>query len=258
MLALLVTAAPALGQAQSAKAPPVPAARVDPRADRILRQMSDFLAAQREFTVNTEGTLDVVLDSGQKVQSHRAGDVRMQRPNRLRVDREGDLAGIQLYYDGRQFTLYGERTNAYATTPAPPTLDATIDVASEQLGLELPGADLLFSNPYAALSEDVHCGTYLGKSVVDGVPVHHLAFRNRDGVDWELWVEDGPRPLPRKYVITTRDLPGSPQYSVNLSGWNLAPGLTQEQFRFIPPPEAMRVSFLAPDSQGGQQQGGAK
>jgi hypothetical protein len=258
VLALLMTAVPALGGEQKARAPAEPAAQVDPQADRLLRQMSDFLAAQREFTVRTEGTLDVVLDSGQKVQLNRAGDVRMQRPDRLRVDRVGDLANLRLYYDGRQLTVYGEGNNAYATTPAPPTVDATIDMALERLGLDAPGSDLLFSNPYAALTEDVRSGRYLGRAVVDGVSVHHLAFRNREGVDWELWVEDGPRPLPRKYVITSRDMPGSPQYSVNLSDWNLSPRLTQEQFRFVPPRDAMRVSFLAPDSLGGSPQGGAK
>ncbi len=258
VLALLVAAAPALGNAQQARAPKKQAAQIDPQADRLLRQMSDFLAAERDFTVRTEGTLEVVLDSGQKVQLHRAGDVRMQRPDRLRVDRAGDLAGLHIYYDGRQLTLYGERSNTYATTPAPATVDATLDVAAERLGLEAPGADLLHSNPYAALTEDVCSGTYLGRAVVDGVPVHHLAFRNSEGVDWELWVEDGPRPLPRKYVITSRDLPGSPQYSVNLSDWNLSPRLTQDQFRFVPPRDAMRASFLAPGSLGAQPQGGAK
>ncbi|NOK17255.1 DUF2092 domain-containing protein [Corallococcus carmarthensis] len=261
LLALLLGTTPLLGGAQQAKAPTEstePAAQVDPQARRILRQMSDFLSAQREFTVRTEGTLDEVLGSGQKVQMQRSGDVRLQRPNRLRVDRTGDLAKLHLFYDGRQFTLHGERANAYATTPAPSTLDATMDMASHQLGLDTPGADLLVSNPYAALTEDVCSGSYLGRSMVNGVPVHHLAFRNSDGVDWELWVEDGPRPLPRKYVITSRDLPGSPQYSVSLSEWNLAPQLTQEQFQFTPPRDAVRVSFVAPDSQGGAQQGGSK
>ncbi|MBN8226862.1 DUF2092 domain-containing protein [Corallococcus macrosporus] len=220
--------------------------------------MSDFLSAQREFSVRTQGTLDEVLDSGQKIQLQRSGDVRLQRPNRLRVDRTGDLARLHLFYDGRQLTLHGERANAYATTPAPTTVDATLDMASQKLGLDAPGADLLVSNPYAALTEDVCSGRYLGGSMVDGVAVHHLAFRNSDGVDWELWVEDGPRPLPRKYVITSRDLPGAPQYSVSLSEWNLSPQLTQDQFQFTPPRDAMRVSFLAPDSQGGAQQGGSK
>ncbi|NOK07876.1 DUF2092 domain-containing protein [Corallococcus exercitus] len=261
LLALLLGTTPLLGGAQQEKATPEstePAARIDPQAQRILRQMSDFLAAQREFSVRTEGTLDEVLDSGQKVQLQRAGDVRLQRPNRLRVDRTGDYAKLHLFYDGRQLTVHGERANAYATTPAPSTVDAMVDMASQRLGLEPPGSDLLLSNPYAALTEAVCSGSYLGRSMVDGVPVHHLAFRNSDGVDWELWVEDGPRPLPRKYVITSRDLPGVPQYSVSLSDWNLSPRLTPDQFQFTPPRDAVRVSFLAPDSQGGAQQGGSK
>ncbi|MCY1041959.1 DUF2092 domain-containing protein [Corallococcus sp. bb12-1] len=74
LLVLLLGVTPLLGGAQE-KAPAEPTARIDPQAQRILRQMSDFLAAQREFSVRTEGTLDEVLDSGQKVQLQRAGDV---------------------------------------------------------------------------------------------------------------------------------------------------------------------------------------
>nr|WP_281404347.1 DUF2092 domain-containing protein [Pyxidicoccus fallax] len=251
-------AVPALGAEQKTQAPAEQAAKVEPKADRILRQMSDFLAAQREFTVHTEGSQDIVLESGQKIQLNRMGDVSVQRPDRLRVDREGELAKLHLYYDGKQLALHGEGTNAYATAQAPPTLDATIDMAAEQLGLEAPGGDLLLSNPYAALIEDVRSGTYLGRTMLEGVPVHHLAFRNREGVDWQLWVEDGPRPLPRKYVITSRDMPGSPEYAVTLSDWNLSPRLAQDQFRFTPPRDAMRVSFLAQDTQGGKQQEGGK
>ncbi|RKH50464.1 DUF2092 domain-containing protein [Corallococcus sp. AB049A] len=262
LLALVLGATPLLGGAQQqeqARAERSDSeAKMDPQAQRILRQMSDFLAAQREFSVRTEGTLDQVLDSGQKVQLQRAGSVKLQRPNRLRVDRAGDLARLHLFYDGQRLTLHGEDSNAYATTPAPSNVDAMLDMASLKLGLDAPAEDLLVSNPYAALTEDVKSGSYIGKSKVDGVPVHHLAFRNRDGVDWELWVEDGPRPLPRKYVITTRDMPGAPQYSVTLSEWNLSPRFTPEQFQFTPPRDAVRVSFLAPDSQGGEQQGGSK
>ena len=254
MLALLLGATPLVASTRQEKAPAEPAepaARIAPQAQRILRQMSDFLAAQREFSVRTEGTLDEVLDSGQKVQVQREGDVHLRRPDRLHVDRTGDLARIQVFYDGQRLSLHGERANAYATTPAPATLDATLDMASQRLGLDPPGADLLVSNPYAALTEDVRSGSYLGRGMLDGVTVHHLAFRNRAGVDWELWVEDGPRPLPRKYVITSRDMPGAPQSSVSLSDWNLSPQLTPEQFQFTPPRDAVRVSFITPSSQGG-------
>ncbi|QAT84585.1 hypothetical protein EJ065_3016 [Corallococcus coralloides] len=261
LLALLLGVTPLLAGAQQEQATAERTgseAKVDPQAQRILRQMSDFLAEQREFSVRTEGTLDQVLDSGQKIQLQRAGDVRLQRPNRLRVDRAGDLAKLHLFYDGQRLTVHGEQANAYATTPAPSTLDATLDMALQRLGLDAPGGDLLVSNPYTALIEDVRSGKYLGRAKVNGVPVHHLAFRNRDGVDWELWVEDGPRPLPLKYVITSRDLPGAPQYSVTLSEWNLSPQLTPDLFQFTPPRDAMRVSFLAPDSRSGAQQGGSK
>ena len=51
----------------------------------------------------------------------------------------------------------------------------------------------------------------LGSGVINGVECDYLAFRTED-VDWQIWVEDGERALPRKVVITFKDQPGYPQF----------------------------------------------
>lgn len=220
---------------------------IDPKAERILRDMSTFLGSQRQFSVRTEGTLEAV-ESGQKLQFSRAGQVHLSRPDKLHVERTGDLADLELYYDGKQLSLWGKRSNLYATTPAPPNIDAMLEVASERLGLEPPGGDLLYSQPYEVLTEDVLSGSYVGRSMSDGVPVHHLAFRGNQ-VDWQIWIEDGPQPVPRKYVITSKDMPQAPQYTVRLSEWNLKPEFSPAEFTFTPPEGAQQISFLAPQAE---------
>ena len=50
---------------------------------------------------------------------------------------------------------------------------------------------------------------------MDGVVCDHLAFRNLD-TDWQIWVESGERPLPRKYVITSKTVAAAPQYTLRL------------------------------------------
>ena len=44
---------------------------------------------------------------------------------------------------------------------------------------------------------------HIGRGVIDGVECEHLAFRNQD-VDWQLWVQVGAKPIPCKYVITSK------------------------------------------------------
>ncbi|MFP2924352.1 DUF2092 domain-containing protein [Pyxidicoccus sp. 3LG] len=248
-LFLVLAAASTAAAAEQPQERKAPAAKFDTETERHLREMSDFLAEQRQFTVQTQGTLEVVDNKDEKIQIHRQGKVLLQRPDRLKVERSGDLADLELYYDGRQLSLYGKKNHAYATTPAPPSLDATLNMAQDQLGLDPPAADLLYSSVYNVLRDNMNSGRYLGRANVEGVTTHHLAFRG-DEVDVQLWIEDGPRPLPRKYVVTSKEDPQAPQYSVVLSDWDLTPRLSDAQFTFQPPSDAMKVSFLAPDTRG--------
>lgn len=83
----------------------------------------------------------------------------------------------------------------------------------------------------------------VGKGVVEGVRCDHLAFR-APHVDWQIWIQEGSQPLPRKIVITTRDVLNAPQFAAVISKWNLAPKLSDAKFRFTPPKDAKRVEFL--------------
>jgi hypothetical protein len=171
--------------------------------------------------------------------------VYVKRPGQLRIDKTGDDGGGQVFYDGKTFTFYSKSQNRFITTPASPTLDSTLPNVQASANIELPGADLLYSDLYAGLMDDVVSGESLGTSIVEGVATHHLAFRGRE-VDWQIWIEDGPRPLPRKYVITSKNIEGSPEYEILLSDWNLDPKLADDLFKFKPPPGAAPVGATAP------------
>lgn len=217
---------------------------IDPRADRELRRMSDYLGGLDTFSVTGTAVDEVVSTSGEKLQQVSSSQVAVKRPDRLRSDRIGPVADMILRYDGHTISLYGKRTGLYATSPAPPTLDATIDWARDRYGLEAPGADLLFSRPYDVLMDRVTEGRYIGVEPIDGVPCHHLAFREPD-VDWQIWIQDGPEPLPRRYVITSKTVPGKPEFTVQLTNWEPHAPLPDQVFRFTPPPGATRIQFLA-------------
>jgi hypothetical protein len=75
------------------------------------------------------------------------------------------------------------------------------------------------------------------------VSCHHLAF-SQETIDWQIWIEDGPRPVPRKLVITYKTEPGSPQYVARLSGWNFQPRFSKHFFTFEAPAGAGEMEFL--------------
>ncbi len=240
VVALLITAAlplPALSQP----------AGISPKAEELLKASTDFLASQQQFSLDTSSSIEVVIASGQKLQFDHTASLSVQRPNKLRAERTGDLVDQVFYYDGTSLTLHNPSGNYYATLPAPGSLEEMLDFAREKLDIVAPASDLLYKDAYAILTQDVTSGFVVGKGVVDGVRCDHLAFR-APHVDWQIWIEEGAHPLPRKLVITTRDKASAPQFSVFMSNWNLAPKLTDEMFSFQPPRCPNKVEFLRMDT----------
>jgi hypothetical protein len=222
---------------------PAQPAGIDPQAEKLLKASTAFLASQKRFSVDTRNTIEVVLTSGQKLQFGTVATGSVQRPNRLRAERKGDLVDQIFVYDGKSLTLYNPGQKYYATVAAPGTLEQMLDFARTSLDIIAPGSDLLYANAYEVLMENVTSGFVVGKSVVEGARCDHLAFRGA-GVDWQIWIQEGAQPLPRKWVITTTDIAGSPQFEVVMTKWNLAPQFGEQTFSFTPGKGARKVDFL--------------
>jgi hypothetical protein len=232
---------------------PVQSSEVDARADQILLQMSDFLSGLKQFSVQTENSLEVILQSGQKIQYDNPAQLLMQRPDKLMASRAGDIIDQELYYNGKTLTIYDKASKYYATVEAPPTIDETIDYARNYLDLYAPGGDLIFSDSYNILTEDVVSGIYVGQSVVNGIMCHHLAFRNSE-VDWQIWIDTGDKPLPRKFIVTTKWMTGAPQFTMVTRNWDLSPKIAKNSFTFVPPADAKQIDFISRTNSGASQQ----
>jgi hypothetical protein len=216
---------------------------MDPQAEKLLRRMSDYLAGLQKFTVRTENTIEAVLTSGQKLQFSSPATASVWRPNKLRADRKGDILNQEFFYDGKTLTLYNQKENLYATASAPPTIDAMLDFAREKLDVIAPGAELMYGNAAERMLKETTSGFVVGPSVVAGVKTTHLAFRGAE-IDWQIWIEDGAKPLPRKFILTSKKVAGEPQFTVVMRSWDAAPKLTERMFTFIPPKGAKKIEFL--------------
>jgi hypothetical protein len=205
-----------------------------PQAKKILKQMSDFLAAAESFRFHADTTEDELLESGLKLQLSTDVDFAVRRPGRLWVHVDDGHVTKRFWYDGRSITLLTNPANLYASTPSPPGIDEVLDGVMDKYNLTLPLADFVYSNAYDVMSEHIKSGLYAGIHLVRGVPAHHLAF-SQDNIDWQIWIEDGDQPVSLKLVITYKDDPAAPQFEAHLSGWDFAPHLPDETFVFDPP-----------------------
>ena len=131
----------------------------------------------------------------------------------------------------------------YAQVAAPDTLESMLEFARTKLDIVAPAGDLLNKNAYDILMDGVTDGFVVGEAVIEGVRCDHVAFR-APHVDLQVWIQQGAQPLPRKFVITTRDLDNAPQFAVTVTRWNLEPTFDAQTFGFTPPADATKVDFL--------------
>jgi len=256
VVGLILTGQPLLAQvAQQPQAPP-PAAKTgvtapqaakatapEPDPRQILQKMCDFLKSQQQFTYKAEVADDQVYHGGKKIQYAIEMETFVKRPDRLRVNAEGDLIDKQFYFDGKTITLYDKDHNVYGTLEAPPDIESALEKASKDFGVRVALTDLASPKLDEFLNRRIKHSLYVGQHKVHGVLCHHLSF-DGDEVQLQVWIAAGDKPLPYKVVLTHKNLPGSPQWTAYLSDWNFSPQLNDNLFAFTPPQGAAKIKFV--------------
>ncbi len=212
---------------------------IDPDAMDALNKMGVYLRTLKSFQVTADVSTDDVLDDGQTIQFNSKVDLVAARPNRVRIEVNDDAGHRFFFFDGKNFTIFGQVINYYATVPAPPTIAEWADNLSDKYGIELPLIDLFRWGTNEANIKKIKAAVDIGPSTVEGVTCEQYAFR-QEGVDWQIWIELGEFPLPRKLVIRTLTDDAKPQHREDLS-WNLAPSFSENAFTFDPPADAHRI-----------------
>jgi len=206
-----------------------------------LNSMGTYLRTLKAFQVEAVTTRDDVLDDGQLIQFDTHVNLLARMPDRLRVEVTSSRQHRLYFYDGSNFTLYAQRVNYYATVPAPPTIGKLANVLSDKYGIELPLEDLFYwGGPQSKVGE-ITGAMDVGPAEVGGVTCEQYAF-HQPGLNWQIWIQQGEFPLPRKLVISTLTDEARPQYSSVLQ-WNLAPSFNEAAFQFETPTGAEKIVF---------------
>lgn len=201
----------------------------------LLKAMSDYVGAQQTIKLSFDSDIEIITPQLEKIQFTNSGEALVKRPNKLRAHRAGGYSDVSMFFNGKVMSIYGKHINGYATLEAPGNIDQLIHLLRQGHGVAMPGADLLTTNSYETLSAEIQEAKYIGHGVIGGKDCEHLAFRNVD-TDWQLWVEVGKNPIPRKMVITSKTLNSAPQYTLHIKNWETEGVLTEpDAFDFTPP-----------------------
>jgi hypothetical protein len=223
-------------------APVTKAGVVEPAAVDALKRMSAFLTASTTLGITSEGSLDVVTESGQRIQLDGTTQYKIRRPGFV-IDYSSDMKSRRFIYDGKNFTIYSPKLGYYATVAAPATNAEALDTLYNKFGIALPLEDLFRwgDNATAARLQALKSAQDIGPATIDGAETEHYAFREAD-VDWEVWIQQGDQPLPRKLVIVDRSDASRPTFISRLA-WQVNPAFTDADFAFVPDANAKRIQL---------------
>lgn len=237
--------ATALSGAIFTPAPHASEATIDQAAVKRLQESLDYLASLQQFSLLADTTIEVVLLDGQKIQFDNSVNTTVQRPDKMHARRLGDLMEQELFYDGETLTLLDSSAGYHASAAAPDNLEDALDFARETLDIVAPAGDFIHSNAFDILMENVESAIYIGSSYVEGSVCDHLAFSApTNDTDFQVWVQQGEEPLPRRIVITSREITNAPQFTVHIREWDIHPKIGAESFRFQAPENSQEIEFI--------------
>lgn len=224
------------------KLKPVAAPAIDPGALQAASRMGAYLRSLQSFEVMSSASLEEVIDAkGTKTTTHLTGAYKVRRPDGFVIDITTPKKARRFIYDGKSFTVFAPKVGYFATISAPATIDQTVETIYESYGVILPLADLFYWGADSQPTDRVTSAKRLGQEKVGGVDVDHYAFAGPD-MSWEVWIQRGETPLPRKMRIITIDDPAKPTFTADLT-WTTPATFAPDTFIFKPATDAKPIAM---------------
>ncbi len=218
-------------------------------ASTAVARMGKSLLAER-FSFRAR-TLRVYADTnGELLHIAHSMKVTVDRPDKLLIAVTGDDGSTKFFYDGKTVAIFDVGTNRYGSLAVPNTIQEMLKEVMGRLGVDFPLADFLTNDPNKSFLFGVTSGRDVNTVTIDGVPCRHLVFSQPPGIELELWLEKNERSLPRRLIVTYRNLPGEPSFVAEFSDWDFSIDPSDAEFAFQAPAGATRVELKPPPKEG--------
>ncbi len=221
---------------------------VDPSARERMKASANYISKLESFTLEARLAYDHEDATGRLVEYGSDRRMSIRRPDRARVEAD-HRSGVRSIFtaNGKTMTALRVRDPRYAQESQPGNLDEVVDAIIARIGMRPPLVDLLYSHLWDVLRPRIVREEYLGRAEIDGHDCDHLLFENED-FTWQIWIERGERPLPRRIVSRYMRRAGVPTLRAAITKWDVEPELVDSIFELAPQKGAKKVPFedLAP------------
>jgi hypothetical protein len=211
-----------------------------PVPSALLMQSYRYMGKLRSFSIDAVTTSDeLFLDKMLVTYTHHV-HIDIHRPYKLHIWVSGDLKEKAYYLNTGAFTVYDALKNYYGRTEIPKTIDKALDYLFEKYDVKSPLANILYSDLDRRIPPKEK-GYYFGKSEVDDIICHHIGFVTSEH-EFQVWIEEGEKPLIRKFIIIDKTEPSLPRSGTVLR-WKLDTKLKTDDFVPDLPADAVRIDI---------------
>jgi hypothetical protein len=216
---------------------------LDPLALQALKTATEPIKDAKAFSFRILTSRDLVGTNDQIITQFSVSEITVQRPNKLHITFRGRGEPVELFYDGTGKTvLYSPSVKLYTTIATSTTIDGMLS-AAEQRGMFIAVRNLLESDPYKSLTDDLTTAYIVGKTSLFDQEVHHLAFTEA-GAEWQMWILSGDKPTVRRLEVINQEDPHHPRVVVDFMDWNFNASPSADMFTFNKPSDAREIEML--------------
>jgi hypothetical protein len=233
-------------KSKSKEAPPPVRLTIEPKALDILKTSCSRLAAARTMNFTAVVTYESPSRLGTPLAYTTKSEVTLKRPDKLRVVTLADGPASEFYYDGKAMVAFAPAENLIAVADAPPTIDSALKAAYDSAAIYFPFTDLIVDDPYKDISDGLVLAFYVGQSkVVGGTTTDIVAYADND-VFLQIWIGAEDK-LPRMVRAVYRTDAAHLRHQLELSNWQLEPGVADDAFAPKNAGSAKRIAFAHPN-----------
>ncbi len=207
-------------------------------AKDIISKAYSYISSMDDYAFDAIVTNEVTKD-GETSKKHRQDvSIKVDRPDKLRVDTKGDTKNRSTYVNDGLFTMMDHTYNYYGQLKTPKTIDGTLDFIFDRFGIKAPMASLVYSDMGKRVK--FKKSKYFGKMDVAGTECDYVAFKSRAG-EVHIWIATGDKPLVKTYAIIDTTAKGSHRMDTSLT-WDTNPKISESDFIFKAPKGAAKIS----------------
>jgi hypothetical protein len=240
-----VTVTASAREKKPAAATQAPMPGIDAQALTILKSMSDTLAEAKSLSFSVRRAFDEPARNNQPIFYMVGSDVTLTRPDKLKIVTSGDGPPSEVFYDGRELTVFMPRDNLAAVMTAPNNIEDMLEAAFAKAGFYLPFVDFIVADPYKAITENLVSAFVVGKSnQVGSTATDIVAIANPD-FQAQIWIGTDDK-LPRLVWINPVSTNDKPRSMIEFSNWKLDQAPPATAFTSDAAKKAGRMEFASP------------